>query len=87
MTRSVIKPADWIIGPERDADGHLIAPQRAIRCTLCDSQSEVSARQGDVDRWAMKHTGSTGHREYEELTTAKLRVSPAPTNPVSNPHA
>lgn len=83
MTRSVIKPADWIIGPERDGEGSLVAPMRSIQCGGCPERSEPSARQADADRWAMRHAGATGHRDFVELTTARLRVSPAPTNPLS----
>lgn len=84
MTRSVIKPADWIIGPERDGDGHLLAPSRTMQCTACTASSEPSSQQAAIDRWAMRHTGVTGHREFDEITTARLRVSPAPTSPLAD---
>lgn len=76
--------ADWMIGPERDGEGVARPPLREVECRTCSEQSEASSQQGDTDKWAMEHTGLTGHRTYREVTTAFLVTTPAPTNPLYN---
>lgn len=74
--------AEWTIGPERDDEGHVVGTVREVRCRACAETSEPGAEPGVTDRWAMRHAGLTGHRAYQEITTARLVVHPAPTNPL-----
>lgn len=74
--------AEWTIGPERDDEGHVMAVMREVQCRTCEEMSESSTEWSVMDGWALRHAGLTGHRSYQEITTAALAVHPAPTNPL-----
>lgn len=74
--------ADWTIGPERDDEGHVQPLVREVQCQDCEETSEPDTALTKTDLWAMRHTGLTGHRSFREVTTARLTVQPAPTNPL-----
>ncbi|NUK22084.1 DUF7848 domain-containing protein [Streptomyces lunaelactis] len=78
--RSVIKRAEWTIGPDPSEGA---SPSiREIECTGCGERSEASTGQLGPDAWAIGHTGATQHTGYREIVTAFLRVVPAPGNPL-----
>ncbi|MFF3326096.1 hypothetical protein [Streptomyces sp. NPDC002889] len=77
--RTVIKLADWTIGPDREEGAS--PPIRQVECTTCGWQSQPSVRQLDTDTQALAHAGRTSHPSYREITTAFLRVVPADGNP------
>lgn len=76
--RSVIKLADWTIGPDRSEGAS--PPIRQVECTTCGWQSQPSVRQLDTDTQSLAHAGRTSHTGYREITTAFLRVVPAEGN-------
>lgn len=76
---TVIKLADWTIGPDREEGAS--PPVREVECTTCGWRSEPSTRQLITDTLALQHAGRTSHTGYREITTAFLRVVPAEGNP------
>jgi hypothetical protein len=74
-----LRHAAWTIGADREDP----APSaRFVLCRDCETQSEPSTSQAATDRWALTHTGETGHRAYRELVIANLRTYPAAGNPL-----
>lgn len=81
MTRSIIKAADWTLGPETSTG----APE-AIFSALCLSCGEESQPTGDdrlpVEVWVLKHTGrNPAHRQFKATAETFWRVTPAEGNP------
>jgi hypothetical protein len=79
---TVIRYAEWTLGPERDEHGRTHIPVREVQCEICDQRSGPRHGQEHTDTWALRHAGMTGHRSYLEITTAALTAHPAPTNPL-----
>lgn len=78
--RRVLRRAPWTLSPDRREGTP--PPARFITCKACRAKSPPSYIQAAPDAWAIAHTGETGHREFREVVTAHLRVSPARGNPL-----
>ncbi|WP_255954656.1 DUF7848 domain-containing protein [Streptomyces odontomachi] len=74
--------AEWMLGPERDDEGHMTVRLREVQCRDCGETSGANPEQGVTDRWALRHTVDRGHRYYREIISADLVTQPAPTNPL-----
>lgn len=74
MTRSVYRPAKWMLGADPDAD----PPERLIRCAVtgCGEKAPKDEGQLGPDHWALRHACATGHRAFAEVVTARLRAIP-----------
>ncbi|MEW1693793.1 hypothetical protein ACIQOF_38745 [Streptomyces sp. NPDC091265] len=80
-TRSVIRFADCVIGPDREPGAS--RPIYEIECTTCQETSEAAEERTPPEDWAMRHAGSNRtHRSYRAIITSFLRVTPAPGNPL-----
>ncbi|WKX13017.1 hypothetical protein [Streptomyces sp. NL15-2K] len=81
MTRSIIKAAEWTLGPET-GEG---APQAiySAGCMECGEESLASDNdRAPVEIWALKHTGrNPSHRQYNAMIETYWRVTPAEGNP------
>ncbi|MEU8508060.1 hypothetical protein AB0C40_25765 [Streptomyces brevispora] len=79
--RSVIRLADWTIGPDREPGTS--RPLYEVECTTCQESSEATEGPARPESWALRHTGrNPGHRGYRAIITSFLRVTPAPGNPL-----
>ncbi|MER6625415.1 hypothetical protein [Streptomyces sp. NPDC000931] len=81
MTRSIIKAAEWALGPEA-----VEGPPQAVYSALCMAcGTEVPASDDSpepVEAWALKHTGlNPAHRQYKAMVETYWRVTPAEGNP------
>lgn len=80
MTRSIIRAAEWTLGP--DTEPGASGPVYEAECTTCGDASEAGHEQSTPEIWALKHTGShPSHRSFRAITTSFWRVTPAPGNP------
>ncbi|WP_328667590.1 hypothetical protein OG905_11220 [Streptomyces sp. NBC_00322] len=65
MTRSIIRSADWHLGPETAPEAPGIIFEAT--CTTC---GEASGATNDdrlpAEIWALKHAGRTGHTGFAE---------------------
>ncbi len=81
MTRSIIKAAEWTLGPET-GEG---APQGiySAECLMCGAQARPTDNERlPVEVWALKHTGlHPTHRQYQATAETFWRVTPAEGNP------
>ncbi|WP_455755363.1 DUF7848 domain-containing protein [Streptomyces zaomyceticus] len=69
MTRRLFAFARWRLDPTG------VPMTRITACQTCPERSEPSPDLVVVGRWAMAHAGLTGHRGFDEITTASLRAS------------
>ncbi|WP_431044803.1 hypothetical protein ACQUSR_24695 [Streptomyces sp. P1-3] len=81
MTRSIMRAADWALGPET-GEGAPEAIFSAV-CVSCGEASDASDNSRvPVEVWALKHTGrNPGHRQFKATAETFWRVTPAPGNP------
>lgn len=81
MTRSIIKEAEWTLGPET-GEG---APQAIYSAVCLDCGAEAPASDNapePVEIWALKHTGlHPAHRQYKATVETYWRTMPAEGNP------
>ncbi|MFC8388307.1 hypothetical protein [Streptomyces sp. NPDC057238] len=81
MTRSIIKAAEWALGPET-GEG---APQAiySALCMACGAEAPASDDSPEpVEVWALKHTGlNPAHRQYKAMVETYWRVTPVEGNP------
>ncbi|MFI8093231.1 hypothetical protein ACIF9R_33790 [Streptomyces sp. NPDC086080] len=81
MTRSIIKGADWTLGPETAPE----APRGIYSAVCITCGAEAPASDNDavpVEIWALKHTGlNPHHRQYKAMVETYWRVAPAVGNP------
>ncbi len=81
MTRSIIKAAQWALGPET-GEG---APQAiySALCMACGAEAPASDNSPEpVEMWALKHTGlNPSHRQFKAMVETYWRVTPAEGNP------
>ncbi|MFJ2094738.1 hypothetical protein ACIOEW_36620 [Streptomyces sp. NPDC087901] len=79
--RSVIRLADWAIGPDRTPGAS--APVYEVECTTCLETSDAYEGPTSPEDWALAHAGrNPSHRSYRAIITSFLRVTPAPGNPL-----
>lgn len=81
MTRSIIRAAAWVLGPETAE----AAPEGiySAECLTCGAQAK-STDDGrlPVEVWTLKHTGlNPTHRRYKATAETFWRVTPADGNP------
>ncbi|WP_171114654.1 MULTISPECIES: hypothetical protein [unclassified Streptomyces] len=81
MTRSLIREAEWTLGPETGEEApHAIYSAVCIACG-----AEAPAQDNDpepVEIWALKHSGlNPSHRQYKAMVETYWRVTPAEGNP------
>lgn len=80
-TRSVIRFADWAIGPDREPGAS--GPVYEVECTTCLETSDAAEGPTSPEDWALRHAGrNPAHRGYRAIITSFLRVTPAPGNPL-----
>lgn len=80
-TRSVIRLADWAIGPDRTHGA--AAPVYEVECNTCEETSDEHNGPISPEDWALRHAGrNPNHRDYRAIITSFLRVTPAPGNPL-----
>ncbi|PAZ16248.1 hypothetical protein CLM62_08995 [Streptomyces sp. SA15] len=81
MTRSIIKAAEWTLGPET-GEG---APQGIYSavCLTCGAKAQPTDDERlPVEVWALEHTGlNPGHRQFKAVAETFWRVTPAEGNP------
>ncbi|MFD9561550.1 hypothetical protein [Streptomyces sp. NPDC059994] len=79
--RSVIRAAEWTLGPDRGDDTPPITIQ--LRCTSChDPSPEMPVlERGAAEQWALEHAGISGHTGFRETAVAHLLAIPAEGNP------
>ncbi|MGW0708205.1 DUF7848 domain-containing protein [Streptomyces sp. NPDC002643] len=81
MTRSIIRAAEWTLGPET-VEG---APQGvySAECLTCGARAEPTAHERlPVEVWALKHTGlHPTHRQFKAAAETFWRVTPAEGTP------
>lgn len=81
MTRSIIKAAEWTLGPETGEGG----PQAIYSavCMACGVEAPASDNDpAPVEIWALKHTGlNPTHRQLKAMVETYWQVTPAEGNP------
>lgn len=81
MTRSIIKAAEWTLGPE-SGEG---APEGiySAACITCGAQAQPTDNERlPVEVWALKHTGlNPTHRQYKAVAETFWCVTPTGDNP------
>lgn len=81
MTRSIIRAAEWTLGPET-AEG---APEGmySAECITCGAQAQPTDNERlPVEVWTIKHTGlNPTHRQFKAMQETFWRVTPAEGNP------
>ncbi|MER7723580.1 hypothetical protein [Streptomyces sp. NPDC096323] len=79
--RSVIRLADWTIGPDRAPGAS--GPVYEVECTTCMERSDADENRRPPEDWALRHAGrNPDHRGFRAIITSFLRVTPAPGNPL-----
>ncbi|MEV0845294.1 hypothetical protein AB0J21_05270 [Streptomyces sp. NPDC049954] len=76
MARSLIRRTEWAIAAAVDETGEPVSSTRTTGCRDCPEHSGPVA-QYEGDAWAMRHAARTGHREFVEISTARLTARPA----------
>lgn len=81
MTRSIIKAAEWTLGPETRSgapDGIYSAV-----CVTCGAEARPTDNERlPVEVWALRHTGvNPTHRQFKAMAETFWRVTPAEGNP------
>jgi hypothetical protein len=81
VTRSIIKAAQWTLGPET-GEGAPQAIYSAV-CMACGAEAPASDNDpAPVEVWALKHTGrNPAHRQYKAMVETYWRVTPTGDNP------
>jgi hypothetical protein len=81
VIRSIIKAAEWTLGPETD-EGAPQAIYSAV-CMECGAEAQPTDNEGlPVEAWVLKHTGlNPTHRQYKAMTETYWSVTPAEGNP------
>jgi hypothetical protein len=81
VTRSIIKAAEWTLGPETGDDAP--AGVHSAECITCGAQAQPTDNgRLPVDVWALKHTGlDPDHRQFKATAETFWRVTPAEGNP------
>ncbi|MDX3555323.1 hypothetical protein PV729_26755 [Streptomyces europaeiscabiei] len=81
MTRSIIKAAEWALGPET-AQGATQGIYSA-ECLTCGAQAQPTDNERlPVEVWALKHTGlNPTHRQFKATAETFWRVTPTGDNP------
>ncbi|UUU34414.1 hypothetical protein JIX56_33765 [Streptomyces sp. CA-210063] len=81
MTRSIIKAAEWTLGP--DAGDEVPETVYSVVCLSCGAVSPaMDDERLPVEVWALKHTGmNPDHRRFKAKAETFWRVSPAEGNP------
>ncbi|MEV0847023.1 hypothetical protein AB0J21_14295 [Streptomyces sp. NPDC049954] len=75
MARRLIRRIAWTIAAAVDEMGEPAAPTRQTGCRDCPEHSgPVSQPEGD--EWALEHASTTGHRDFVEISTARLAARP-----------
>lgn len=79
--RSIIKAAEWTLGPETE-EGAPEAIYSAV-CMACGAEAKPTDNEPlPVEVWAIKHTGlNPTHRQYKAMVETYWRVTPAEGNP------
>lgn len=81
MTRSIIKAAQWTLGPETAEE----APQGiySAKCLTCGAQAQPTDNERlSVEVWALKHTGlNPAHRQFTATAETFWCVTPTDGNP------
>lgn len=74
MTRSVIRHVPWKIEP--DASEGASPPLFEMECTTCPERSSASEDAGEVQDWALKHSGRhPSHTSFRGIGTSFWRTS------------
>lgn len=70
--RAVLRFVDWTLTPDREPDA---APMTfAMRCAVCEAESEAGADFADGHSWALRHAGrNPSHHTYTEVITRPWR--------------
>ncbi|MEU7054803.1 hypothetical protein [Streptomyces sp. NPDC046197] len=81
MTRSIIKDAEWTLGPVT-AEGAPLAIYSAV-CMECRAEAKPTDSEPlPVEVWALKHTGlNPVHRQFKSMVETYWRMTPAENNP------
>jgi len=81
VTRSIIKAAEWTLGPDTRED--VPAGVYSAECLTCGAQVQPTANERlPVEIWALKHTGlNPDHRQFRATTETFWRVTPTEGNP------
>jgi hypothetical protein len=81
VTRSIIKAAEWTLGPETSAGAP--AGIYSAECLSCGSQAQPTDDERlPVEVWALKHTGlNTTHRQFKATLETFWCVTPTGDNP------
>ncbi|MFI1104997.1 hypothetical protein [Streptomyces melanogenes] len=79
--RSVIRYAEWTLGP--DTTPGASAPIHVMECTTCLDTSPPSDEKTEPEVWAIRHTARHhDHPGFRAIVTSFTRVTPAPGNPL-----
>jgi hypothetical protein len=70
--------AVWAVGSALDAHGVPRPPDRDVVCEACGEHSLRAAcrTEAPIEQWATTHARHTGHRDFVETTTRRLRAVP-----------
>jgi hypothetical protein len=81
VTRSIIKAAEWTLGPET-GEGAPQAIYSAV-CMACGAEAQPTDNERlPVEVWTIKHTGlNPTHRQFKAMTETYWSVTPAEGNP------
>jgi hypothetical protein len=73
---TVPETAEWAAGPAYDKNGVPRPPMRDVVCEVCGDHSLRAATRTHVptEQWAATHARHSGHRDFIETTTGRLRA-------------